>query len=216
MMEGMGWFRKLTECSRRQTAVSLVFLASFAIQAQAQLGTPPIILAQPLGVSVQPGVTAIIAATVAPSLTPQHFYWFFNGQPIVTNADITVSNTVNLALDIISALVVNNSNSSNAGIYSLRITNGVGFAVSSNATLAVLSLTITNAIYFVTPGIALNANGFQLQLAGPIGSNFVIQASSDLKNWVSISTNPAPSGNVSYLDVSAKTNTVRFYRAFIP
>src|SRR5882672_3894158 len=195
----MGWFGKFIERPRQKAAVSLVLLAFFAIQARAQLGTPPIILVQPLDVSIQPRGTAIISATVAPSLTPQRFYWFFNSQPIVTNADITVSNTLNLALDIISALVVNNANSNNAGIYSLRITNGVGSAVSSNATVTVQSLAITNSIYFVTSGIGLNVNGFRIQLSGPIGSNFVIQASSDLKNWVSISTNPAPTGTVSYL-----------------
>ncbi|HKW30630.1 MAG TPA: immunoglobulin domain-containing protein [Verrucomicrobiae bacterium] len=212
----MGWFRRLVRCPRREAVAGLVFLAFFAVQARAQLGTPPIILVQPSNVSVSPGETAIISATVAPSLTPQNFHWFFNGQPVVTNADITASNTINLALDIINVLVVNNANSNSAGIYSLRITNGVGSAVSSNAALTVQSLTITNPIYFVTSGIGLNVNGFQIQLSGPIGSNFVIQASADLKNWVSISTNPAPTGIVSYVDTSAKTNVVRFYRAFIP
>lgn len=210
----MGWFRKLIACPRWKATVTLVFLASFVVQARAQLGTPPIILFQPLNIGVQPGKTAIISATVAPSLTPQHFYWFFNGQPIVSNAGITVSNYINLTLDIVSVLVVNHANPTNAGVYSLRITNGVGSAVSSSATLTVLSLTITNAT-FVTSGIGLSASGFQIQLSGPAGSNFVIQASSDLKNWVSISTNPAPSGSVSYLDVSAETNAVRFYRAFV-
>ncbi|MDE3067404.1 MAG: immunoglobulin domain-containing protein [Verrucomicrobiota bacterium] len=208
-------FRSLLECLRRKAAVNLVFLAFFAIQARAQLGTPPIILVQPSDVGVQQGETAVLSATVAPSLTPQNFYWFFNGQPVVTNADITVSNTINLALDIVSALVVNNANSNYTGVYSLRITNGVGSAVSSNATLTVLPLTITNSIYFVTSGLALTVNGFQIQLSGPTGSNFVIQASSDLRNWVSISTNPAPAGSVSYLDASGKTNALRFYRAFI-
>jgi len=211
----MAWFLRLIECRHRQAVVSLVFFVCFGIPARAQLGTPPIILVQPLGVGVPQGETAILSTIAAPSLTPQRFYWFFNGQPVVTNADLTVSNTINLALDIVSALVVHNANSNNAGIYSLRITNGVGFAVSSNATLTVLLLTITNALNFVLPGTGLDVNGFQLQLSGPIGSNFVIQCSSDLNNWVSISTNPAPTGSVSYLDVAAKTNTLRFYRAFI-
>jgi len=210
----VGWFRKFIGRPRWKTAAGLVFLVVLAVQARAQLGTPPIILTQPLGVSVQPGGTAMISATVVPSLTPQNFYWFFNGHPVVTNADITVSNSVNLSLDIISALVVRNASSNTAGVYSLRITNGVGSAVSSNATLAVLSLAVTN-VYFVTSGIGLGANGFQIQLSGPTGSNVVLQASSDLKNWVSISTNVVSAGNVSYLDVSAKTNKVRFYRAFI-
>ena len=56
----------------------------------------------------------------------------------------------------------------------------------------------------------MTANGFQLRFLGPAGSNFVIQASSDLSSWVSISTNPAPTGTVTYVDGSAKTNTIRF------
>lgn len=210
----MGWFRKFGECPCRKATVSVALLAFLAINARAQLGTSPIILVQPLNISVQPGNTAVISAVVAPSLTPQNFYWFFNGQPIATNTGITVSNAINLTLDIVSALVVSHADSAKAGIYSLRITNGVGSAVSSDAALTVLSLTITNAT-FVNSGTGLSAGGFQIQLAGPAGSNFVIQASSDLKNWVSISTNPAPAGSVTYLDTSAKANTVRFYRAFV-
>lgn len=195
--------------------MTLVLLTCSAILARAQLGTPPIILRQPLDVTVQPGGPAIISAIVATSVTPQNFYWFFNGQPMVTNPNVTVSNTLTLTLDILSEVVVGTANSTNAGIYSLRITNGVGFAVSSNATLTVLSSTTTNVLLFVTSGIELSANGLQLQLSGPVGSNIVIQASSDLTHWVSISTNPLPAGSVTYLDASAKTNSVRFYRAFI-
>ena len=212
----MGWFRILIEHPRRKAAAGLVLAACFAVQARAQLGTPPIILFQPApaNATVQLGNTAIISATVIPSLTPQKFYWFYNGRPIVTNAGITVSNTTDLALDIISVLVISQASSSNAGVYSLRITNGIGSAVSSNATLAVQSSTITNTIHFVSSGLALSADGFQIQLSGPAGSNFVIQASSDLRTWASISTNPAPAGSASYLDVAAKTNRIRFYRAY--
>lgn len=210
----MGWFQELIERPRQKAATGLVLLVFFAVQARAQLGTPPIILIQPSDVSVQQGNTVLISAMVSPSLTPQNFYWFFNGQPIATNADITVSNATNLALDIVSALVIKNVSATNAGIYSLRITNGVGSAVSSNATLTVLSLVITN-VNFAASGLVLSANGFQMQLSGPAGSTLVIQASSDLKNWVSISTNPAPAGSVSYTDTAAKTNAVRFYRAYV-
>src|SRR6267378_2163821 len=106
----MGCFRKPIKCLRWKAAASLVFLACFAIHARAQLGTPPIILLQPPAVGVQLRDTAIILATMAPSLTPQKFYWFFNGRPIATNADLIVSNKVNLSLDIISALVIHNAN----------------------------------------------------------------------------------------------------------
>ena len=211
----MGPFRKLIDYPRWRAAASLILLSFLSIPAHAQLGTGPIIVLQPLDVSVQQGGTALISAIVAPSLTPQNFYWFFNGQPIATNSNVIVSNSATLTLDILSQVVVHAANSTNAGGYSLRLTNGVGSAVSSNATLTVLSSTTTNVLLFVTSGIELSANGFQLQLTGPPGSNFVIQASSDLRNWVSISTNPAPAGSVTYVDAAAKTNTLRFYRAFI-
>lgn len=211
----MNWCRKLIECLQPKAVLGFVFFFSLAVNGHAQLGASPTILIQPLGATIPLGGTAIISATVAPSLTPQKFYWFFNGQPIATNSDLTVSNATNLALDFITALIVSHASSNRAGIYSLRVTNGIGAAVSSNATLVVLSQSITNVIYFVGSGIGLGADGFRLELSGPPGSNFVIQASSDLKKWVSISTNPAPTGDVSYLDDSVRTNSIRFYRAFI-
>ena len=59
----------------------------------------------------------------------------------------------------------------------------------------------------------MTANGFQIQLSGPAGSNYVIQASADLKNWTPISTNAAPTGSISYTDVAAKNLPFRYYRA---
>ena len=93
--------------------------------------------------------------------------------------------------------------------------NGVGSVASSNATLIVLASTVSNVLNIVSSGTGMTANGFQIQLSGPSGSNYVIQASTDLKNWVPISTNAAPTGSVSYTDAAAINLPFRYYRAMV-
>lgn len=45
--------------------------------------------------------------------------------------------------------------------------------------------------------IGVNISGaFQFNLNGPVGSNYVIQASSNLVDWVNVATNPIPPGGV--------------------
>jgi probable HAF family extracellular repeat protein len=53
---------------------------------------------------------------------------------------------------------------------------------------------------------------FNLNLPVPLGSPFILQASSDLQNWASISTNYDRTGLVNFTDAQAAANAVRFYR----
>lgn len=73
----------------------------------------------------------------------------------------------------------------------------------------------SNAPYIVPSGTGMTANGFKIQLSGLSGSNYVIQASTDLKNWTSVSTNAAPTGSVSYTDAAAMNLPFRYYRAML-
>ncbi|TAL05638.1 MAG: T9SS C-terminal target domain-containing protein [Verrucomicrobia bacterium] len=54
---------------------------------------------------------------------------------------------------------------------------------------------------------------FQAQLTGLPGTNYIFQASSDLTSWVSLLTNSAPDGLVSFSDTNAHGLPARFYRA---
>ncbi|PYK62674.1 MAG: hypothetical protein DME21_05600 [Verrucomicrobia bacterium] len=54
---------------------------------------------------------------------------------------------------------------------------------------------------------------FVLHLEGPDGNATVIEASTDLKNWVSISTNTLMNGAAAGVDPQAKSFNLRFYRA---
>src|ERR1700679_2485326 len=190
----MDGFHAYIRSSLLKVAICLVFIGFFARIGHAALVAPYIVV-QPLVLSVQNGGTAIITATAA-SLTPMKLYWYCNGQPVPTT-NTTVVN-VNALVGTVSTLTINSLSSANAGNYSLRVTNAVNLsAVSSSATVIVLVSTVSNVVNFVTSGIGLTPKGFNIQLSAPTGSNVVIQASTDCKTWVPISTNTATDGSVS-------------------
>jgi len=208
-------FHKHTGYSAIKTAICIVFFAfSEFVHAQI-LGGPPGIAVQPLGLSVLNGGTAVLTAT-AISSTPMKLYWYCNGQPVPTSN----SSVLNVAVPLVgtvSTLTIDNLSSANAGNYSLRVTNTANLStISSNATLIVLVSVVTNVVDFVASETRMTASGFHIQLSGPSGSNIVIQASTDLKNWIPISTNSVSAGVVSYTDASAVGQPVRYYRAVMP
>jgi hypothetical protein len=200
-----------------KAALCLVFISFMTAKSQAQLGGPPVIAVQPLGLSVQDGGTAIITAT-ATSLTKMQLYWFCNGQP-VSATNCAVLNVYVPLVGTVSTLTIKNTAANNAGTYSLRVTNAVGSAVSSGATLIVLTSTISNTlsnvVSFVSTETHMVTGGFKLQLSGPVGSNVVVEASSDLKNWTPVYTNQVTTGSITYTDAVANTLPARYYRAKI-
>jgi hypothetical protein len=66
--------------------------------------------------------------------------------------------------------------------------------------------------------LAYSTNGqFQFQLTGQVGSNYVVEASTDLTTWIPIATNVIPdSGFISFADPFATNFSRRFYRATLP
>ena len=194
-----------------KVAVVLAFIGFSGIGHAQGLGAPPTFAVQPLGLAVQNGGTAILTTT-AVSLTSLQFNWLFNGKAVSTN-NATVANVVVPLVGTVSTLTLNKLSPASAGSYSVIVKNGVGSVISSNATLLVLGSTVSNVVSFVASGTGLTASGFKIQLAGPSGSNYVIQASSDLKNWSPIFTNAASTGNITYTDVTASAISFRYYRA---
>jgi Immunoglobulin I-set domain len=193
---------------RQKMMVCLAFFGFLEVNSQAQiLKPPPDIIVPPVGISVQNGGTAIFTAT-ATSLSPMTIDWLFNGKPV------SATNTTVVTLLGVSTLTVNNISPAGQGTYSIVASNKYG-SVTNSATLVVLLNTVSNVLNILSTGTGMTANGFQIHLSGPVGSNYVIQASSDLKNWVPISTNAAPTGSVSYTDAAATNLSFRYYRAII-
>jgi len=68
----------------------------------------------------------------------------------------------------------------------------------------------------VGPAPLWTTNGLSLALAGPVRSNYIIQASTNLANWTPIRYFSITNLPFYFNDVSATNSSARSYRALIP
>jgi uncharacterized repeat protein (TIGR03803 family) len=157
------------------------------------------IATQPSSQHVALGTTAAftVAAYGAP---PFVFQWYFNGQaigPPTTGNDSSV-------------LTVNNVTTNDAGNYWVEIVNPYGSLSSAYAVLTV--------VVQPTLAIQLSAGYPLLTLAGTIGSNFVVQYTTNFvqTNWMSLlSVTNMQYSPYPFLDPVGVGQPARFYRAFM-
>ena len=71
--------------------------------------------------------------------------------------------------------------------------------------------TILPGIFFLSPG-GFTGGTFQMSFAGPVGSNYVLQVSTNLTQWTSISTNTPATSPFVLSDPGAPGASARFYR----
>jgi hypothetical protein len=80
----------------------------------------------------------------------------------------------------------------------------------------VVYLTVTIPVILSAPQITTGSTNFTFLLAGPAGSNYVLQASTNLVNWSPINTSTIPiSGTINLTNAISGYNR-RFYRVYIP
>ena len=118
------------------------------------------------------------------------YQWQFNG----TNLPSAVS----------PVLTLNKITTNQAGTYSVVVYNSTG-STSSTAELTVYA---TAAATLASTAHA--AGQYALIVAGVPGYNYVVQASTDLVNWVPVQTNTAP---FTFVDTNASQFGQRFYRS---
>jgi hypothetical protein len=68
----------------------------------------------------------------------------------------------------------------------------------------------------VGPAPIWSTNGLSLALDGPLGSNYLIQTSTDLVNWTPIRYFGITNSPFYFNDAAATNSGVRFYRAVMP
>jgi len=88
--------------------------------------------------------------------------------------------------------------------------DGVGGAFGR----VVLNYTLTPGVSTSVPTIAqtgVTNHNFYLNIVG-ITNKFVVQVSTNLFNWVSLATNPAPVYQYNYIDTRSTNFGTRFYR----
>ena len=80
-----------------------------------------------------------------------------------------------------------------------------------NHSVASTALFVVTPLYFTSEGFATNQQ-FELNLLGARGSNYVLEASTDLVTWTPLSTNTAPTNVFKLFDPKASSFPFRFYR----
>jgi hypothetical protein len=153
----------------------------------------PTITNQPQDQVVAQGSNAIF--TVGSSGSPLNYQWRFNG--------------TNLGGATLSTFSVLNAQTTNAGLYSVVISNPAGTATSSNATLTVV---VEQPLppYFEQI-VILPSGGVQLHGTGGPG-HFSLEASTNMAHWQELTNFNSVSAEFEFVD--EETNKImRFYRA---
>ena len=131
-------------------------------------------------------------SVVATGRAPLKYQWKLNG--------------VNLAGQTGPELTIKNVSTKQTGLYSVSVSNVAG---STNSVPAQLVVQSTPAASLTS---AIQTHGqFGFAVSGVTGYKYVVQASSDLVNWVSVETNTAP---FNYSDLTASQHNQRYYRAY--
>ena len=169
---------------------------------RAFLPTSTTILSLPT--NLPPTITSLLAtnaATLGQNLNfsvtasgagPLAYQWIFNGSNILSATN--------------SVLSLNSVTTAQAGTFLIIVTNNFG-AVTS----APVNLTISVAVAVLTPVAPVNGQ-FALSIVGQPGYQYVVQASTNLVNWMSIATNISP---FNFVDADTSRFSERFYRTYI-
>jgi hypothetical protein len=156
--------------------------------------TAPFIVSQPLDATVTAGQSATFAV-VAGGSANLSYQWYFN-----TNTPLIDATN--------STFTLNSVQGTNAGVYSVIVTNSAGSVTSTNATLTATG--VSSAPQLSAP---LFSNGtFTLTVNGNSGPDYIVQVTTDLVNWANIFTNHAPAPPFVWSDVNAGNFSRRFYR----
>jgi len=154
--------------------------------------TDIIITLQPQSQAVLPGTTVLFTVS-ATGIQPLTYQWVFNSTPIsgATNTSLSLANV----------------QPANSGNYQVVVTSPAGSVPSAVATLAV-----------GTSPLLLNARTdpqgvFASSLSGTPGAVYLIEASTDLRNWTPLTLVTNIAGTVDFTDTAASGLYERFYRA---
>jgi hypothetical protein len=156
-------------------------------------GTPPTVTTHPQSQTVTAGAN-VTFTVVASGTPPLSYQWRFNRAPIPGATGPT--------------LVLNAVQASDAGSYTVVVSNAHGNATSQPAILTV------NA----AGGVRLSEvrwvprEGLRFKVTAPVGQRWVVEASTDLRQWLEIGTLEMTTGTREFTDAEAVVFPRSFYR----
>ena len=136
-----------------------------------------------------------VSITVTPPDTNATVYYTLDGSLPTTNSFLYSG-----------PFVLTNTATVNANAFEATFNNSVA---TNNV------FVIVPALYFTAPG-AFGDGGFQVQLSGAADQNYILQASTDLVQWVPIATNLPSASPFYFTDPDATNFPYRFYRVLAP
>ena len=108
-------------------------------------------------------------------------------------------NGTNISGATLASYTITNVTATNVGVYTVVVSNAGGSVTSQAAIVG------TTAIQMFV-GVIVN---------GPLGTNYLIQATSNLlSSWTTLTNVALPSQPYIYIDYSSPTNRQQFYRAY--
>lgn len=165
---------------------------NLSLQLLLQALPTPSFASQPQSLTNAPGTVATFSAGAVGTL-PLAYQWQFNGS--------------NIASAVNSSLSLTNVQSTNAGSYTLVVTNALGTVTSQVAVLTVLTPpTILGQQYL--------DGSFKLNFSGPAGQTYRILTSTNvagpISTWIVLANGTFPFLG-TFTDSSASNDSVRFY-----
>jgi hypothetical protein len=168
------------------------FLDNIAIGGLSCCSNAPAITTQPQNKTVVAGASATFSVS-AIGTAPLTYQWRFNG--------------TNLTGATASTYTRSNAQLATAGNYNVIVSNVLG-----SATSAVANLAIVNAPLLVSAHLAAD-HSFSFTVSGDIGFNYVIEGSTNLSNWLTVTTLSNATGQTIFADTNTSAFPARFYRA---
>jgi Immunoglobulin domain/Immunoglobulin I-set domain len=170
--------------------VTNLFGSTLSSNAVLTVLVPPTITTQPTNVTALAGNTAVFTVA-ADGTAPFSYQWAFNNTNLEDATNLTLTLT-NVTMD-------------QAGTYSVIVTNLAGGVTSSNAVLNIYSSAASTL-----NGASLDTdNDIQFTVAGVPGFNYAVLASTNMMDWVPLTTNISP---FVFIDTNTSGNPQQFYR----
>lgn len=157
--------------------------------------TPPSITTPPQSQNAATG-TNVTLSVLATGSAPLSYQWRFNAS--------------NLSGATSSTLTLTNVQPANAGDYDVLVTNPAGSLASAPA-----HLTVTSGSFQFASANVLSNGWVLLIFSGSAGTQYVIEASTNLVNWTPIVVLPGTNGPLPFVDTNAPSFSSRYYRAYL-
>jgi hypothetical protein len=172
------------------------------------LSDPFLIVNQPFIVNQPMDAPAMLVGSnanftvIAGGTPPLSYQWMKDSTSLTDGGNVAGATT--------ASLVLTNVQVNDGGDYSVVVTNSFGLVTSSSANLSVYA----SAEATLLDGFVSDDNQFEFWISGVPGFNYSVQASTNLVNWESLTTNAAP---FVFDDADYPVFPQRFYRAvFLP